>query len=203
MVRDALNVHHVVGAEDLGRFMSNTEFFRPSALDERAAMPVFLALLPRVSDPKVVGAMAGHLRRPWARPTAFAPLYIAFERWAESNPLIGWGIGDALVNAATKSELESLLGIVTQPKFAIARQMIVDALWRFRAAPEVASTLVSLIDDPDVALHAMSALRRTVGARDALPYLIRVRDEHAGNPLGATATKQVRKAETALLRQTN
>lgn len=79
--------------------------------------------------------------------------------------------------------------------------MIVYALWRFRAAPEVASTLLSLIDDPDVALHAMSALQRTVGARDALPYLIRVRDEHAGNPLGATATKQIRKAEAALPRQ--
>lgn len=75
MVRDALIEQGVVGGEDLGRFVSNTEFLRPSALDDRVAMPVFLSVLPRVSNPKVVCAIAGHLRRPWARPAVFAQLY--------------------------------------------------------------------------------------------------------------------------------
>jgi hypothetical protein len=34
------------GAEDLGRFVTNVEFFRPSELDKHAAMPVLLELLP-------------------------------------------------------------------------------------------------------------------------------------------------------------
>lgn len=56
------------GADDLGRFVSNTEFFRPSEFDEKAAMAVLLDGLPPPSGPTVVMAVAGHPRRPWACP---------------------------------------------------------------------------------------------------------------------------------------
>jgi hypothetical protein len=57
--------------EDFGRFVNNTTYFRPSAFDERAAMPTLLRLLPTLTDRALVGTVAAHLRRPWARPTAF------------------------------------------------------------------------------------------------------------------------------------
>ena len=44
-------------------------------------MPVLLRLLPTLTDPLAVAAVAGHLRRPWARPVAFAALLEAFETW--------------------------------------------------------------------------------------------------------------------------
>jgi hypothetical protein len=62
--RGLLTVRGVTGADDLGRFVSNTKHLRPGRLDERAAMPVLLELLPTVSDAKLARAIAGHLRRP-------------------------------------------------------------------------------------------------------------------------------------------
>jgi hypothetical protein len=198
MVRDALNQRGVSGFEDLGRFVNNTEHFRPSALDERAAMPVFIELLPRLSDPKLVGAVASHLRRPWARPTAYEVLLNTFERWAALDATAAWHIGDALASAATKDDVSEMLGLATATKYGIARQMIVDSLWRFKADTDVEPVLVSLINDPDVALHAMSALRRAVGPDNALPHLRRAAEQHSGDKIGAVAQQQIRKAEAAL-----
>jgi len=44
-------------------------------------MPVLLELLPTLMDLTLVSAVAAHLRRPWARPTAFGPLVGAFRLW--------------------------------------------------------------------------------------------------------------------------
>jgi hypothetical protein len=198
MVRDALTEQGVAGADDLGRLVSNTDHFRPSALDERAATSVFIELLPRLSDPKLVGAIASHLRSPWARPAASQVLQAAFERWAITETTTGWHIGDALATVATEDDLPALLQIVTATRFGTARQMIVDALWRFKAAPEVEPTLVLLTEDPDVALHAMSSLRRAVGPKEALQHLHRVEAEHSGDSIGTIARRQIRKAEATL-----
>jgi hypothetical protein len=46
-LRSALIAEGVAGVSDLGRFVSNTDHFRPSTFDERAAMPVLVAWLPR------------------------------------------------------------------------------------------------------------------------------------------------------------
>jgi hypothetical protein len=167
-------------------------------LDERGAMPVFIDLLPRLSDPKLVGVIAAHLRRAWARPTAYDALLAAFERWAPLDTMTGWHVGDALATAATKDDLPVLLGLATATKYGIARQMIVDCLWRFKAAAEVEPVLVSLIDDREVALHAMSALRRAIGPSKALPHLRRAMEQHSGDQIGAIAQRQVRKAKAAL-----
>jgi hypothetical protein len=110
-LKAALTGAGVKGADDLGRFVSNTEFFRPSEFDEKAAMPVLLDALPTLSDPALAGAVAGHLRRPWARPKAFPTLLEAFERWAPIDQHAGWALGDALATAATATHLDRLLVI--------------------------------------------------------------------------------------------
>lgn len=197
-VREALADHGVAGGDELGRVVSTTRCVRPSALDERAAMPIFIELLPQVSDPQVVAVLASHLRRRWARPQAFGNLHAAFERWAIIEPTTGWHIGDALATTATTGELPILLRIATATEYGTARQMVVHCLWRFNASSEVETTLVSLISDPDVALHAMFALRRAIGAEAALPHLRRVHDEHWNDLVGATAKHQIRGAEAEL-----
>jgi hypothetical protein len=120
-------------------------------------MPVLLEVLPRLSDPHLVTAVAGHLRRPWARPAAFETLHAAFLHWASIDPHPGWGLGDALATSATAKQLESLLSICANKDFGMARQIVVDSLRRYKKAAAVATTLSSLVDDPDVGLHAMSA----------------------------------------------
>jgi hypothetical protein len=202
LVRDALQRHGVQGAEDLGYFANNPQYFRPSRLDERAAMPVLLDLLPALSDQRVVAACAAHLRRPWARPIAFGPLRDAFEQWAPQNLSAGWQLGNALANAASAANLPVVLSLAAQTQYGTARQMIVDALWRFRKSALVEPALIALIRDPDVALHAMTALRRAIGRQAALPHLRAVQAEYPRDPLGQAAVRQIRKAEVALRDQT-
>ena len=86
-VRQALSNAGVEGVEDFSRFVNNTDYFAPSKFDERAAMPVLLALLPSLTEHKVVEAVAGHLRRPWARPSGFQPLLMAYRSWAGIAPV--------------------------------------------------------------------------------------------------------------------
>ena len=188
----------VSGVEDLGRFVSNPEFFGQSRFDERAAMPILVEALPELTDAKLVGAVAGHLRRPWARPHAFSVLMAVFEKWASRDRVTGWHVGDAAGTTATAAHTETLLRVCQDSRYGQARQMLVHALGRFKAAPGVKEALLGLIEDPDVALHAMQALRRVVGPSEALPHLERVEREHQGTQVGEQAMREARKARKAL-----
>lgn len=199
-LRNALDAAGVRGSEDLGRFVNNTEYFRASVFDERAAMPVLLELLPTLTDERAIAAVARHLRRSWCRPAAFPALLAAFETWASRAPSsdAAWALGDALATTATPDVLTVLLEIVDNQAYGDARQMVVDALWRFRKDLRVAAALDRLVDDPAVSLHAMSALRRTVGNEAALPRLRHVRDEHPDARVRKQAATAVRRAEKAI-----
>ena len=196
-LKTALTEAGVKGADDLGRFVSNTEFFRASEFDEKAAMPVLLDALPTLTDPFLVVAVAGHLRRPWARPSAFPALLAAFERWAPIDQQAGWALGDALASAATATHLDRLLVICQDTTLGTSRQMVVYSLGRYRKHPEVTPALVALLDDADVGLHAMSALRRVVGPAEALPLVEQAARRHEGTPFGRSAAREAKKMRKA------
>lgn len=197
-LRLALRDAGVRGGEDLGRFVDNIEQFRPSELDERAAMPVFLEQLPKLTDPDAVAAVAGHLKRSWARPRAFQALLEAFSNWGRTHPSVGWAIGDAMANAAEQSHLQDLIEIATDETYGTTRQMIVFSLWRFASDPDVPKVLIVLCGDPDVSLQAMSALRRSLGNEAALPYLRSHAESHPNTRIREQARREIKKAEKSL-----
>ena len=197
-LRERLTAAGVGGTKDLGRFVSNPGVLGASQFDERSAMPHLIEALPTLNDSRLVGAVAGHLRGSWARPAAFDALLSAFERWAPSDPLTGWHLGDALGTTATKAQADTLNRCAQDRTYGEARQMVVHALSRFKTVPGAEHALVELIEDPDVALHAMHALRRVVGPERALPHLERVEREHAGTPTGETAAREVKKVRKTL-----
>jgi hypothetical protein len=132
-LRERLASAGVGGTEDLGRFTSKPEFFGESRFDERAAMPILIAVLPSLTDALLVGAVAGHLARPWARPAAFEALLTAFEKWAPGDEAAaGWHLGDALGSAGTVKQAGALVRICGNRNYGQARQMVVYALGRFR-----------------------------------------------------------------------
>jgi hypothetical protein len=47
----------------------------------------------------------------------------------------GWQLGDAFSSAARPDDLPTLLDLVSDTGYGMARQMIVDSLWRFRKSP--------------------------------------------------------------------
>lgn len=200
-IRSALTDAGVPGVEDLGRFVNNTEYFPPSRFDERAAMPVLLRFLPTLTDPRAVEVVARHLHGPWARPHTFLPLLEAFRSWGSQDWAAGWVVGDSLASAATLEDSAVLIDLVRDQQYGSGRQMIVYSLWRFRSNPGIAEVLEQLIDDPDVCLQAMSALRRTVGNGAALPHLRRIRDTHADARVRSQASAAVKKAEKSLAGQ--
>lgn len=200
-VKSVLEEQGVEDSADFGYFVNRPDLFRPSKLDERAAMPVLLDLLPTLTDGKAVAAAARYLRRPWAKPTAFIALVEAFRRWAPSSDTdAGWALGDAVVSAARPADTETLLSLVTDRAYGTARQMIVYALWRFRKDPRVADVLGELAEDPDVSLHAMSALRRTVGNDAALPLLHRLSQTSPDRLEREQAAMELKRAERAASR---
>jgi hypothetical protein len=78
-------------------------------------------------------------------------------------------LGDALASAAELPDLpisrtSSPTPVTVQP--ADDRRFVV----AIPEGPLLEPALVSLITDPAVALHAMSALRRSIGSAAALPY---------------------------------
>jgi len=185
----------VAGTEDLGRFVANTQYIRASIFDERAAMPVLLRVLPTLREPNLVIAVAGHLHRPWARARAFEALLKAFRVWAPKDPSVGWALGDALAMSADNQHLAILLDLAERREYGSSRQMVVNSLWRYRKDGRVSQLLLILIEDPDVSLQAMSALRRTLGNDAALPHLRQIRDTHPDEKARQQAARQVNQAE--------
>lgn len=99
--------------------------------------------------------------------------------------------------ASTEQNLNELLEIAHNGAYGIARAMIVGSLWRYRRDERIRPTLQELAAEPNVALAAMSALRRVVGNEDALLLLRRLRDSHADPRVRERAARQVKRAERA------
>jgi hypothetical protein len=127
----------------------------------------------------------------------------AFRAWAVRDPSVGWSIGDALATAADRSHLEVLLDIARHREYGYARAMVVDSLWRYRRDDRVGTVLKNLMNDPDVSLAAMTALRRVLGNNEALPLIHEVLETHPDARVRAQAAQQIRRAERAVTRPTN
>jgi hypothetical protein len=192
-----------VNTRDLGRFVNDTRFIRPSQFDVLAAMPVLLNALPRLTQAKVVGAAAGHLNHRAARPTAFPVLMDQFKKWAQLDPLAGHSIADALATASDPSHVDELLAVAADNRYGESRAGIVEALWRYRKDARVAPALRTLLRDPDVSWPAMSALRRTVGNEVALSDLRRLHDTTDDPVVRQDAAEQIKRTQRTLAKSAN
>jgi hypothetical protein len=182
----------VSGASELGHFVNDTTYVAPSRFDERAAMPILLAVLPHLLDSSLVAAVAGHLNRAWARPAAYQAVYDAFVHWAPVDDDAGWQLGGCLGTVAEIENLKQLTDLVLSKKFGMSRQMIVLSLWRFRSAPETAAVLRQLVRDDQVALQAISALKRAVPREELQTELEGLIDSDVTPHVRAIAAMQLR-----------
>lgn len=201
IVRDALLAAGVRGVEDLGRFVNNTEFFAPSRLDERAAAPVLLELLPELTNPQVVATVGRHLQGPWVRPGGYEVVLAAFKRWATWPGEAGWVLSDTLARAADKSRARDFLELAVDDRLGSARCFIAGALWRFKAVAEVEPALRRLVTDPEVAPMAMTALQRVIGPDAMATVLQEVLDGDAAPAVRDQAQRQLRRIEPKLARR--
>jgi HEAT repeat protein len=109
-----------------------------------------------------------------ARPAA-APLMLELFRSVDDPTGFGerWVIGNALGVVADHSHLEELLDLAADQTYGKGRQMLVLGLGRFRH-DRVTETLISMLNDDDVAGQAAEALGKqsAAAARPALEALL-------------------------------
>jgi hypothetical protein len=84
-----------------------------------------------------------------------------------------WAIGNTLATLARPEDANAIIAILRERGHGRSRQMFCDALVRTRD-PRRVDVLIELIDDDDLAGHAIVALRQC-GYRRRLPEPARVR----------------------------
>jgi HEAT repeat protein len=133
----------------------------------RAAIPVLIDWLGHVAErvpepdrPKLTEALARALTVPAARPAAGPVLIDAFRRVSDPTGMgLRWVIGNALSVAADDSVFDEMAALAQDRGYGKARQMIVQGLGRSKD-PRAVPLLIGLLEDDDVAAHAISALAR-------------------------------------------
>jgi hypothetical protein len=139
---------------------------RAPRFDFEAAAPVLVDWLPRVKTAlvkeRIVRSLTGEKT---ATPLALEPLVAEFRR-ADDHGL-KWAIGNALATLADDSIADELVELARDRRHGGSREMLMDALARTKDKRAL-DALVDLVDDDDVAGHAISALRR-LGPKSSLP----------------------------------
>ena len=159
-----------VDPTDLGIFSSVV----PTTFDYEAAAPILVRWLPRLRDPVEKEVLARSLTGvKAARSQAARAIVAAFRNADIEAESEKWAYGNALSTLADDEIADDLLELVLDRRHGRARQMLCDALKRTKD-PRAPDALIDLIDDDDIAGHAISALR-SYGPKSSLQHLRRAR----------------------------
>jgi len=147
----------------------------------KAAIPVLIDWLrnlelrvPRQDQARIREGLVRALSVPAARPGAAPVLIEEFRKASDpSETGLGWVVGNALSVVADDSVFDEIATLAQDAAYGKARQMIVLGLGRSKD-PRVVPLLVDLLDDEDVAAHAVMALGRLrpAGVRPAVERLL-------------------------------
>ena len=173
LVRSALDAAGLP-SRDFGYFTSGRypDILPNPVFDYRAAVPVLLDVLSKVTRPAVKEAIVQSLSTPFARPIAARALLDEFRRTSDAEqPSLKWAIGNALSVVTTKDHIDELLELALDTGHGGGRRMIVERLGRVSGDARVESALLRLRDDPDVAFQAGTGIRRRFGPVRAIEVL--------------------------------
>jgi HEAT repeat protein len=149
-----------------------------TADDYTDAVPVLATMLSRTADYEVKEGIVRALSLKAFRAAAFEALVSTLEElFHDATPradTLKWAIGNALSVQATRDDAETLTSLLRRQEAGGARQMIALAIGRIKYR-SAASVLVRLLEDPQVAAQAASALGKINAheAKDALSQLAR------------------------------
>jgi hypothetical protein len=139
----------------------------------KEAIPILVKWLPLVPNEGVKGDIARCLAVRYAGPQAAKPLIKEFLPLKYEPTGAKWAIGDALDFVADDSVFDEIAQIVQDKSHGRGREMVVLALKNMKN-PKAVPLLISLLDDDEVAGHAIMALRKleAVEARERIvPFL--------------------------------
>jgi hypothetical protein len=126
-------------------------------LNFRAAIPILLAWLPKVTNLDVKESLVRTISVPFAKPIAARPLIDEFRRAEDSARELRWAIGNALAVVAEDDVLEDMIDLAKDRRYGKAREMVVVGLGNM-IDPRVIPVLLDLLKDDEVNAHAIMAL---------------------------------------------
>jgi hypothetical protein len=169
----------------------------PTSFDYEAAAPLLVEWLPRMRQPVEKEILARSLTGTKTASRAAARAILdEFRRAPIDDQSTKWAYANALATLADADLADDLIELLRDARHGSSRQMLCDALKRTKD-PRAPGVLIALIDDDDVAGHAILALR-SYGPKSAQPHLRRARPKLtavlARPTASAFAKRQARKA---------
>jgi HEAT repeat protein len=156
-----------IDTSDFGVFTN----LRPTSFDHGRAAPVLLRWLPELLDPVEKERVVRHLTAEAEAERIGAARVLIDEFTRSDDDGLKWAIANALATLATKDDFEGLIELLGDRRHGKSREMLCDALKRTKD-PRAPDVLIGLVEDRDVAGHAILALR-LYGPRSSLPHLRR------------------------------
>lgn len=181
-----------VDPTDFGRFVNH----EPVTFDSMNAYPVLLDWLPRAEYPAVREAIARRLAET-GRSSVTAQALLEEYR-ASSDEHVRWALADALVRVAPSTDLPEIVELAADRGGGRGRQMLVYALWRV-PSDRSREVILELLDDPEVAPHAMFSLRRAFGNHEARRRLEPLTD-HPSERVCAAARDALQRIDRSITR---
>lgn len=186
-----------VDGQDLARFVSTPYpgIIEPEAFDAVAAFPVLLEWLPRARHASVRDTLATRVAqgaRTVGRKRLAAPAFVAALR---REGLAGWALADALSRVLVPEVYDDVLDLAGDRSLGSARQLLVYSLWRVKD-PRASAVVEASLEDEDVCLHAVYALKRMRGREDAVTRLRLLASSESG-VVATAASRELRKLERA------
>jgi HEAT repeat protein len=189
-----------VDPTDFGRFVGrplrDLGGLEPETFDARGAYPVLIEWLPRAGHPSVKATIARRLAET-GRSSETAQGLLEEYRVATDDTL-RWSLADALTRIAPAADLAEIVELAADREGGRGRQMLVYALWRV-PTDRSRAVIVELLDDPEVAPHAMFSLRRAFGSLEARRRLEPLAD-HPSERVSTAARDALRRIDRSLAR---
>lgn len=142
-------------------------------MDYRPVVPMLLHWLPKMNNTDVKEDIVRALTVKWAKPQAARPLVEEFRKASPSEDMgLRWAIGNALATVSDDSILNELVELATDASYGRSREMVAIALGNLRN-PQATEVLIDLLDDPEIAGHALIALGK-LRPKEAKPRIERM-----------------------------
>jgi hypothetical protein len=131
------------------------------------ALPILSKWLPKVTEPGAKEEIVRTLSVPWVGRSSTAQLITEFKS-ADSNSSLAWAIGNALSIVDVTGFEKEIIELVRDDRFGMARQMLVMALGKI-GGRDAEDAAMSALQDKDLVLHAIDALRAMHSTRAVSP----------------------------------
>jgi hypothetical protein len=151
--------------DEVGYQVNSLADLRQAGVKYERAIPILVADLAELTEPRALAQVVRTLSVPWAKPEATKPLIDLFRQVDDPNELgLRWTIGNALDVTWDDAHYEDLVSLAVDTAFGRSREMIVLGFARSRRT-DASDVLISLLKDRAVNGHATAALRKLMKKR--------------------------------------